>query len=98
MQTVLTKENGKLTVAVSDRVDTTTTPELEKVIFDNLDGITTIVLDLKDMSYISSAGLRLLLSLHKKMMDKGGMILKNINEANLEIFELTGFTNIFTIE
>ncbi len=69
MQTTLEKDGSKLTIAVSGRVDTTTSPKLEKAVFENTDGITELILDLKDMSYISSAGLRVLLKSEKAMKE-----------------------------
>ena len=57
-----------------------------------------LILDMKDLKYISSAGLRLLLSLHKKMSQKGGMVIKNVNDTNMEILEFTGFRDILNIE
>ena len=97
MQTKLEKEGGKLTVAVSGRVDTTTSPELEKTIFENIDGITALVLDLKEMSYISSAGLRVLLKSEKAMKAQGEMTLINVNNDVMEILDMTGFSDILTI-
>jgi len=58
----------------------------------------SVIIDMKNLNYISSAGLRLLLSLHKKMMAKGGMTIKNINDTNKEIFDFTGFSEILNIE
>ena len=98
MQTTLNREDGKLTISVSDRVDTTTAPELERVILDNLDGVTELVLDLKDMPYTSSAGLRVLLKAQKAMKTQGNMKLVNVCDDVMEIFDMTGFADILTIE
>ncbi len=98
MQTTLVKEGSKLTIAVSGRVDTTTAPELEKAVFESTDGITELVLDLKEMSYISSAGLRVLLKSEKAMKAQGKMTLINVNNEVMEIFDMTGFSDILTIE
>lgn len=89
---------GTLTLAVTGRVDTVTAPDLEKEISAFIDGITKLVIDFQDVEYISSAGLRVLLSCHKKMMSKDGMTLKNVNETVNEIFEVTGFSDILDIE
>ena len=97
MQTTLEKDGSKLTIAVSGRVDTTTSPELEQAVFENTDGITDLVLDLKEMSYISSAGLRVLLKAEKKMKAQGEMRLINVNNDVMEILDMTGFSDILTI-
>lgn len=98
MDALLNREDSKLTVTVLGRVDTTTAPELEKAIFDGIDGVTELVLDLKDMPYTSSAGLRVLLKAQKAMNAKGSMKLINVSSDVMEIFEMTGFSDILTIE
>lgn len=90
-------ENGVLTVAVEGRMDTTTTPQITQEIETDIDSADKLVFDMKDLAYTSSAGLRLLLSLHKKMSSKGGMTLVNVNDTNMDILELTGFGDILTI-
>ena len=92
------KENTVLEVALKGRLDTSTSPELEQFLKDNLTGVTELVIDLSGLEYISSAGLRVLLSAHKQMSTKGGMTIKNINEIVREVFEVTGFTDILNIE
>ncbi len=92
-------QNGtKLEIALEGRLDTTTAPELEKELKGCLEGATELTLDLKDLEYISSAGLRVLLSAHKAMSKKGGMKVTHANEIVLEVFEVTGFSDILTIE
>ena len=98
METVLKQENKKLTVFVSGKVDTTTAPALEKTVLENLDGITELVLDLKDMPYISSAGLRVFLKIQKAMLKKGKMTVIHICEEVMDIFELTGFSAFLSIQ
>lgn len=98
MKVSTVKENDKLTIAVEGRVDTTTAPELEKAILESIDGITELVLDLKEMSYISSAGLRVLLKAEKAMKSQGKMKLINVSRDVMEILEMTGFSDILTIE
>lgn len=92
-------QNGtELTVAVVGRLDTTTAPELEKEMRASLDGVTALTFDLGRMEYISSAGLRVLLAAQKIMMKQGTMVCKNVNETVMEVFEVTGFSDILTIE
>ena len=85
-------------IEVAGRLDTTTAPLLEKAIHENTDGIKSLILDLHGMEYISSAGLRVLLSAQKKMQAIGSMKVKNVCEAVMEIFEMTGFADILVIE
>ncbi len=88
----------ELNVKLTGRLDTTTSPELEKELNASLDGITTLVIDMTGLEYISSAGLRVLLSAQKSMNRQGEMKIKHVNETIMEIFEVTGFTDILTIE
>ena len=88
--------NGILNVALDGRLDTTTAPELENFISNNYDGTGPIVIDCEKLSYISSAGLRVLLAAQKKT--KGAMKLTNVCELVMEVFEMTGFADILTIE
>ncbi|MBS7354082.1 MAG: STAS domain-containing protein [Solobacterium sp.] len=87
-------DNGKLKVAISGRLDTTTAPELEKEL--DFTGITSVEFDLADLEYVSSAGLRVILMVQKNM--KGNFVLKNVKPEIMEIFEITGFADILTIE
>ena len=97
--TIDTNLNGTvLTAALGGRLDTTTAPELESKLKSSLDGVTALILDFKDLEYISSAGLRVLLSMQKIMMKRDGMKLVNVSETISEIFEVTGFSDILTIE
>jgi anti-sigma B factor antagonist len=98
MEFKTTKEDTKLTVAIAGRLDTLSAPDLEKGLEPELAGITDLVLDLKDLEYISSAGLRVLLATHKALSKKGGMKVTNVNEMIMEIFEVTGFCDILIIE
>ena len=91
-------DNGTLNAAVSGRIDTTTAPLLEKELKDSFDSCEALVLDFADVEYISSAGLRVLLSAQKVMSKKDGMKLVNVSESIMEIFEVTGFSEILTIE
>ena len=89
---------SELTIALNGRLDTTTAPELEKELKASLDGVTALVFDLEALEYISSAGLRVLLSTQKQMNRQGIMKLIHVDETIMEIFEVTGFTDILTIE
>ena len=93
-----TLEEKTLTVALSGRLDTTTAPELEKSLQESLEGVGELVLDMTGLEYISSAGLRVLLSAQKTMMKRGGMKVTNVCEAVMEVFEVTGFLDILTVE
>ena len=91
------QNGGTLDIAPEGRLDTTTAPELEAEL-KNLEGVTELKFDLAGLEYISSAGLRVLLSAHKAMSPKGGMKVTNVNEIVKEVFEVTGFSDILTIE
>ena len=88
----------ELTVELVGRLDTTTAPDLEAELKDSLDGIKKLVFDMEKLEYISSAGLRVLLSNQKIMNKQGEMIIRNASEDVKEIFDVTGFCDILTIE
>lgn len=90
--------DGELKVEVSGRLDTVTSPELEKFLMENFTGVSSLILDFAQLEYISSAGLRVLLIAQKQMNKQGKMALINVNEAVMEILELTGFDQILTIQ
>ena len=93
------QQNGNtLTLALEGRLDTVTAPELEEELKASIPGADSLVLDLSNLEYISSAGLRVLLSAHKAMMSKGGMKIVHVNDVVQEVFEVTGFSDILTIE
>ena len=92
------KEGSKLTIGLEGRLDTTTAPQLENELKTAVDGIDELVFDMKDLAYISSAGLRVLLSAQKVMNKQGSMVIRNANEEIMEIFDVTGFVDILTIE
>ncbi len=97
--TINKKQNGnELVLALSGRLDTTTVGELDALLANGLDGVSKLVFDFAGLDYISSAGLRSLLSAQKKMNSQGEMIIKNVNEIVSEIFDITGFVDILTIE
>ncbi|MBP5245851.1 MAG: STAS domain-containing protein [Clostridia bacterium] len=91
-------ENGKAAFALEGRLDTVTAPELEQEIKNSLGGLEELVFDFSNLEYVSSAGLRVLLSAQKAMAGKGGITIRNLNDTVKEIFEVTGFADILTIE
>ena len=96
---IIRNQNGMtLEITLEGRLDTTTAPELEKELKDSLDGVDALTLDFAKLDYISSAGLRVLLSAHKAMSKKDGMKVVNVNEIVQEVFDVTGFADILTIE
>ncbi|MBQ2604802.1 MAG: STAS domain-containing protein [Clostridia bacterium] len=92
------QEAGKLTIYLEGRLDTSTSPQLLKELGTALKGITELEFDLTLLEYISSAGLRVLLAAQKTMNDQGTMIVKNPSEMVLEIFDITGFSDVLTIK
>ena len=97
--TIDKKLNGKtLEVALTGRLDTVTAPDLEAALKEEMPAADSLVLDFSALDYISSAGLRVLLSAHKTMSKKGGMKVTNVNEIVNEVFDVTGFADILTIE
>lgn len=94
----LSQDGSTLIVAIDGRLDTRTAPELESTVKASIEGITDLVFDLAGLEYISSAGLRVLLSSQKTMNNQGTMVVKNVNEDVNDIFEVTGFSDILTIE
>ena len=96
--TITKNQNGTaLEIALEGRLDTTTAPELEKEL-SSLGGVEKLTLNFEKLEYVSSAGLRVLLSAHKIMSGRGGMKVTNVNEIVKEVFEVTGFADILTIE
>ena len=93
-----TKNGNTLEIALEGRLDTMTSPELEAELNQSLKDADSLVLDFSKLDYISSAGLRVLLSAHKAMSTKGGMKVTNVNEIVREVFDVTGFADILTIE
>ncbi len=93
-----TQDGTKLNVKVEGRLDTTTAPELEAELKESLNGITDLELDFTGLEYLSSAGLRVLLATQKTMNAQGKMVVKNVNDTIMEVFEVTGFVDILTIE
>lgn len=92
------KNNSMLSLHLEGRLDTSTAPLLENELNDSLDGITELVLDLEKLEYISSAGLRVILSAQKIMNKQGEMRLTGVTEPVREVFDITGFSDILTIQ
>ncbi len=91
-------DGSKLEFVLDGRLDTITAPQLEEEIKASLDGITDLIFNFSGLTYVSSAGLRVLLSSQKTMNEKGRMVVKNVSEEIQEIFDVTGFSDILTIE
>ena len=87
-----------LEIALQGRLDTITSPQLESEMITALDDITELIIDLAGLEYISSAGLRVLLTAQKKMNKQGTMTIRNVNSAVMDVFEVTGFVDILNIE
>ena len=98
MNIIRNQSDGILTIALEGRLDTTTAPELEQEIKSSPDGVTELVMDFAGLDYISSAGLRVLLSAQKKMSKQGSMKVIHANEMVREVFDVTGFSDILDIE
>ena len=98
MNIAKTSEGAKLTLALEGRLDTTTAPQLEAEVRDALTGVNELVLDFSQLEYLSSAGLRVILAAQKIMNKQGKMVIRHVNETILEVFEVTGFSDILTIE
>ena len=93
-----TIDGDALTVLLEGRLDTATAPALEQTLEESLDGITLLTLDLKDLPYMSSAGLRVVLAAQKRMNRQGKMVVRNVCGDIMEVFEITGFVDVLTIQ
>lgn len=93
-----TLDGSTLKLALAGRLDTITAPELEEELKASLEGVTDLELEISQLDYLSSAGLRVLLSAQKRMNRQGNMVVKHANETVMEVFEMTGFTDILTLE
>ena len=91
-------EGNKLTIALAGRLDTTTAPDFENEINSSLEGVSELVLDFAELEYVSSAGLRVILAAQKTMNKQGSMKLVNVSTDIMDVFEITGFADILTIE
>ena len=96
---LIKESNGSaLTIKVEGRLDTITAPKLEAELKSSISGVTTLTFDFSNLEYISSAGLRVLLSAQKVMKKQGKMVVRNVNDTIMEVFEVTGFSDFLTIE
>lgn len=98
MKITKSKEDTVLTLALDGRLDTNTAPDLETELKASLDGVETLIMDMDTLAYLSSAGLRVILAAQKQMNKQGKMIVRNVNDMVMEVFEVTGFIDILTIE
>ena len=97
--TIEKKQDGTmLTLSLKGRLDTTTSPQLEAELRQGLNGVSDLVFDFSDLEYISSAGLRVLLSAQKTMNTQGTMVIRKVNSVVMDVFEVTGFSDFLTIE
>lgn len=91
-------DGTKMTITLSGRLDTTTAPKLETELKQSISGVEELVLDFAQLEYLSSAGLRVLLAAQKVMNRQGSMVVRNVNETIMEIFEITGFVDVLTVQ
>ena len=92
------RQGNEFTVSLGGRLDTASAPDLEAIVKNELSGVETFILDLKDLQYTASAGLRNILLAQKMMNKQGKMILRNVGESVMEVFEMTGLADLLTIE
>lgn len=98
MDIILEQNGTELTIRLKGRLDNSTSPQLSETVASSLSGITSLIFDFTDLAYVSSAGLRVLLTAQKTMKKQGKMVVRHPNEDVIDIFEITGFNNILTIE
>ena len=98
MEIKTTRNDSELTVALSGRLDTLTSPDLEEMLDEELEGVERLIFDLGELEYISSAGLRVLLGAYKMMDEYNGMLIRNVTEPVMDVFEVTGFSDVLDIE
>ena len=98
MNIIKTKEGSTLNLALEGRLDTTTAPQLEAALHGAMEGVTELNMDFEKLEYLSSAGLRVILAAQKTMNKQGKMVIRHVNETISEVFEITGFSDILTIE
>lgn len=98
MNIVKTRENDRMVLSLEGRLDTMTAPALEAEVKGSIDGVKELVFDFEKLEYVSSAGLRVLLASQKIMNKQGSMCIRHVNEVIMEVFEVTGFSDILTIQ
>ena len=98
MNIIKTKEGSTLNLTLEGRLDTTTAPQLEAALHGAMEGVTELNMDFEKLEYLSSAGLRVILAAQKTMNKQGKMVIRHVNETIREVFEVTGFIDILTME
>ena len=98
MEITVNKNGSELTITPIGRLDTTTSPQLQTTVDENISGVTDLTIDLSKLIYLSSAGLRVLMNVQKVMLTQGKMRIVSVNEDIMEIFDITGLTDVFRIE
>ena len=98
MEIIKEKNGTAVTMSLQGRLDTATAPQMEAELKKDMEEVTRLILDMRELEYLSSAGLRVILKAQKMMGKRGGMVVRHVNETIMEVFELTGFSDILTIE
>lgn len=98
MNIIKDKTNQTLTLTLAGRLDTNAAPDLEEELYDSMDGITELVFECRDLEYLTSAGIRVLVAAQQEMLSKGTMLLRNVCDDIMEIFEMTGLDEVFSFE
>ena len=98
MEIIKNLDGNTLTIALTEKLDTNSAPELEEELNASLNGVEKLIFDFSKLNYLSSAGLRVLLNAQKTMSKKGQMIIRHVNDVIMDIFDMTGFSTILTIE
>ena len=98
MKIIKNKSDQTLTITLVGRLDTNAAPDLEDELADSMDGITELIFECRDLDYLTSAGIRVLVSAQQEMLDKGTMLLRNVCDEIMEIFEMTGLDEVFSFE
>ena len=98
MKIIKEKNGTAVTMSLQGRLDTATAPQMEAELKKYMEEVTRLILDMRELEYLSSAGLRVILNAQKMMGKRGGMVVRHVNETIMEVFELTGFSDILTIE
>lgn len=97
MEITVNKNGTELTLSPIGKLDTATSPQLQAAVDENISGVTGLTFDLEKLVYLSSAGLRVLMSAQKTMNKQGEMVITNVNEDIMDIFDMTGLTDVFKI-
>ena len=98
MEIIKEKNGTAVTMSLQGRLDTATAPQMEAELKKDMEEVTRLILDMRELEYLSSAGLRVILNAQKMMGKRGGRVGRHVNQTIMEVFELTGFSDILTIE